>query len=104
MQGEQVLTWRSPIRGIRLNPILDGFTVPGQPLARGHVPTRESRMVPWLLVLVVSRPVSRCQSAGLWLVAIRMGTCVQPLQGEIYTYIRVIGHVHSPTLLLLHLE
>ena len=36
--------------------------------------------------------------------AVRVGTGVQPLQGEIYTYSRVLGHVHFPTLLLLHLE
>ena len=74
---------------------LDGFTVPGRPLARERAQTRESRMVPWLLVLVLSRPVSRCQSAGLRLAAIRVGTGVQPLQGENYTYSRVLGHVHS---------
>ena len=45
--------------------------------------------------LVLSRPVSRCQSAGLRLAAIRVGTGVQPLQGENYTYSRVLGHVHS---------
>ena len=27
--------------------------------------------------------------------AARVGTGVQPLQGEIYTYSRVLGHVHS---------
>ena len=95
MQGEQVWTWRSPIRGIHGNPILDGFTVPGRPLARERAQTRESRMVPWLLVLVLSRPVSRCQSAGLWPATIRVGPGVQPLQCEIYTYSRVLGHVHS---------
>ena len=26
--------------------------------------------------------------------AARVGTCVQPLQGENYTYSRVLGHVH----------
>ena len=87
-------TWRSPIRGIHGNPILDGFIVPGRPLARGHVQTRESKMVPWLLVLVLSRPVSRCLLAALWLAVIRVGPGVQPLQGEIYTYSRVVIHVH----------
>ena len=95
MQGEQVWTWRSPIRGTHGNPILDGFTVPGRPLARERAQTRESRMVPWLLVLVLSRPVSRCLSAGLWLAAIRVGTGVQPLPSENYTYSRVLGRVHS---------
>ena len=90
-----MLTWRSPISGIHLDPILDGFTVPERPLARGRAQTRENRMVPWLLVLVLSRPVSRCLSAGLWLAAIRVGTGVQPLPGENYTYSRVLGHVHS---------
>ena len=52
-------------------------------------------MVPWLLVLVLSRPVSRGQSAGLRLAAIRVGTGVQPLQGENYMYSRVLGHVLS---------
>ena len=68
---------------------------PGRPLARERAQTRESRMVLWLLVLVLSRPVSRCQSVGLRLAAIRVGTGVQPLQGENYTYSRVLGHVHS---------
>ena len=48
-----------------------------------------------LLVLVLSRPVSRCQSAGLRLAAIRVGPGVQPLQGDIYMYSRALGHVHS---------
>ena len=52
-------------------------------------------MVPWLLVLVLSRPVSRRQLVGHILVAIRVGPGVQPLQVEIYTYSRVLGHVHS---------
>ena len=48
--------------------------------------------------------VSRRKSGRSWLDSGRVGTGVQPLQGEIYTYNRVLGHVHFPTLLLLHLE
>ena len=36
--------------------------------------------------------------------AARVGIGVQPLQGEIYTYSRVLSHVHFSTHLLLHLE
>ena len=62
-------TWHSPIRGIHGSQILDGFTVPGRPLARERAQTRESRMVPWLLVLVLSRPVSHHQLVSYWLAA-----------------------------------
>ena len=89
-----MLTWHSPTSGIHLDPILDRFTVQGRPCPKGRAQTRESRMVPWLLVLGLSRPVSHCQSAGLWLATIRVGPGVQPLQCEIYTYSRVLGHVH----------
>ena len=34
------------------------------------------------------------QSVDPWLAA-RVGTGVQPLQGEIYMYSRVFGHIHS---------
>ena len=95
MSGREGWALSPPINGIHLDPILDGFTVSGPPLVGGCTQTRESRMVPWLLVLVLSRLVSRCQSAGLRLAAIRVGTGVQPLQGENYTYSHVLGLVHS---------
>ena len=51
-------------------------------------------MVPWLLVLVLSRPVSLRQLVGHWLAAFQVGLGVQPLLGEIYMYSRVLGDVH----------
>ena len=67
---------------------------PGATSRGGRAQTRESRMVPWLLVLVLSRSVSRRQLVGHWLAAIRVGPDVQPMQGEIYTYSCILGHVH----------
>ena len=52
MQGEEVLTSRSPSRK-------GGFTIPGRPFAGGRTQIRETRMVLWLLVLFLSRPVFR---------------------------------------------
>ena len=54
VQGKEVLTSRFPSRML-------GFTVLRRPLAGGRAQTRESGMVPWLLVLVLSSPVSRRQ-------------------------------------------
>ena len=44
---------------------------------------------------VLSRPVLWDQSSRSWLASGRVGTGAQPLQGENYTYSRVLGHVHS---------
>ena len=44
---------------------------------------------------VLSIPVPRGQSGSSWLAFGRVGTGVQPLQGENYTYSRVLGYVHS---------
>ena len=103
MQGEQVWTWHSPICGIHVNPILDGFTVPGRPLARERAQSWESKMVPWLLVLVLSRPVPRSQSelsAG-W----RRGEWVQVYNPCRVKTIRIAAYsvMYIPTLLLLPL-
>ena len=65
------------------------YPTPG--MQDGTVKVRES----WLWVV--------CQSVSSRLAAC-VGTGVQPLQGEIYTYSRVLVHVLFPTLLLLHLE
>jgi hypothetical protein len=84
VQGEEVLT-SHPLRR------KGGFAIPGQPLAGGCA-TRESRMVPRLLVFF---SVDRClvvQLANPRLASIRVGPCVQPLQGENYTYSRVLDH------------
>ena len=44
-----------------------------------------------------SQQTGASESVGVvcWLATGRVGTGVQPLQGENYTYSRVLGHVHS---------
>ena len=51
---------------------------------------RECRMVPsWL----GSHGCGLCLKMATAVFAARVGTCVQPLQGENYMYSRVLGHV-----------
>jgi hypothetical protein len=87
MQGEEVLTSCSPRR-------MGGFTVPGQPLVGGCAQdpgkpdgtvAPSSVLVDWCFVYL---------SADLRLVSIQVGPGVQPLQGENYTYSRVLGYGH----------
>ena len=63
------------------------YPTPG--MQDGTVMVRES----WLWA--VSQPLSSRLAA-------RVGTCVQPLQGENYTYSRVLGHIQLLTRLHFH--
>ena len=65
---------------------------PGQPLAGGCTPDWESKMV----AIAVSFVIGASGSVGVTcqLVSVRVGTGVQPRQGENYMYNRILGHVH----------
>jgi hypothetical protein len=88
VQGKEVLTSHSLRRK-------GGFTVPGRSLAGGC-----TQDLGKLDGAVTPSPVSvdRClvaQSADPQLASIRVVPGVQPLQGENYTYSRVLGHGQS---------
>jgi hypothetical protein len=85
VQGKEVLTSRSPRRK-------RGFTVLGRPLAGGC--TQDLGKPDGALALS-SVLVDRClivQLANPRLASSRVGPGVQPLQGENYTYSRVLGY------------
>ena len=65
---------------------------PKRSLAGGCTPDRESRMV----VVAVSLVIGASGSVGVAcrLASGRVGTRVQPPQGENYTYSRILGYVH----------
>ena len=93
MLGGEGFTLRPSISRILWDIGVEGFTVPGRPLAGGCAQTRESMMVPWLLFLVLSRSVLHCRLILCRLASIWVGPGVQSLQGENYAYSRVLGHV-----------
>jgi hypothetical protein len=87
VQGEELLTSRSSRRK-------GGFTVLGRPLARGCA---QDPGKPDGAVAPSPVTVDRCfvaKSADPRLTSIRVGPGVQPLQGEKYTYSRVLDHGH----------
>jgi hypothetical protein len=63
---------------------------PVRPLVGGRTPDREQ--VGAVAVSFV-RPAPRSQSGHFRLASGRLGTGVQPLQGENYTYCHVLDHV-----------
>jgi len=69
----------------------ESLTTPGRPLAGGCTPN------PGVQDGAVAVSFVRCLGVS-WstdrLVSWRVGSGVQPLQGENYTYSRVLGHVH----------
>jgi hypothetical protein len=87
VQGEEVLTSRFPRRK-------GGFTVPGPPLAGGYAqePRKLDGAVAPSPVSVDQCPVVQLPDPRL--ASIRVGPSVQPLQGENYTYSRILGHEH----------
>ena len=64
---------------------------PGRSFAGGCTPDRESRMVAVAVSLVIG--ASGLVGVVCRLASGRVGTGVQPLQGENYTYSCVLGHV-----------
>ena len=65
---------------------------PGRAFAGGCTPDRESRMVAVAISLVIG--ASGLVGVVCRLASRRVGTGVQPPQGENYTYSRILGYVH----------